>query len=79
MSIGSNWATQGVWGGIHDVTHFGCRASRYSKTSMGEACTPDHAPTAAFPMSRGTVMPPVQGCSKKDYQVRIVVGMMVDG
>lgn len=46
---------------------------------MGEACTPDHAPTAAFPMSRGTVMPPVQGCSKKDYQVRIVVGMMVDG
>jgi hypothetical protein len=64
---------------IHDVTHFGCRAARYSKTSTGEACTPDHAPTTAFPMSPGTVMPPVQGCSKQDYQVLIVVGMMVDG
>jgi hypothetical protein len=64
---------------IHDVTHFGCRAARYSKSSTGEACTPDHAPTTAFPMSPGTVMPPVQGCSKQDYQVLIVVGMMVDG
>ena len=64
---------------IHDVTHFGCRAARYSKTSTGEACTPDHAPTTAFPMSPVTVMPPVQGCSKQDYQVLIVVGMMVGG
>jgi hypothetical protein len=63
---------------IHDVTHFGCRAARYSKTSTGEACTPDLAPTTAFPMSPGTVMPPVQGCNKKDYQVLIVVGMMVN-
>ena len=29
-------------------------------------------------MSPGTVMPPVQGCNKKDYQVLIVVGMLVN-
>lgn len=64
---------------IHDVTHFGCRAARYSKTSTGKACTPDHAPTTAFPMSPGTAMPAVQDCSKQDFQVLIVVGMMIDG
>jgi hypothetical protein len=64
---------------IYDVTHFGCRAARYSATSTGQSCTPDKAPTAAFPMSPGTVMPAVEGCSKRDYQVLIVVGMMIDG
>jgi hypothetical protein len=27
-------------------------------------------------MSPGTVMPAVEGCSKQDYQVLIVIGMM---
>jgi hypothetical protein len=30
-------------------------------------------------MNPGTVMPAVEGCSKRDYQVLIVVGMMIDG
>jgi len=64
---------------IYDVTHFGCRAARYAHTSTGQACTPDHAPLSAFPMSPSTVMPTVQGCSKQDYQVLIVVGMMTGG
>jgi hypothetical protein len=30
-------------------------------------------------MSPGVAMPMVEGCSKRDYQVLIVVGMMVEG
>ncbi len=64
---------------VYDVTHFGCRAARYAQTSTGQACTPDNAPRSAFPMSPSTVMPTLQGCSKQDYQVLIVVGMMTGG
>lgn len=63
---------------IYDVTHFGCRAARYSEASTGMACTPDQAPQSAFPMSPATAMPAVEGCSKRDYQVLIVIGMMVN-
>ena len=62
---------------IHDVTHFGCRAALYTAKD-GQSCTPDKAPQSAFPMSQGTVMPGVEGCSKRDYQVLIVIGMMVE-
>ena len=44
----------------------------------GKACTPDKAPMSVFPMTPGTVMPEVEGCSKQDYQVLIVIGMMVE-
>jgi hypothetical protein len=62
---------------IYDVTHLRCRAALYTAAS-GQACTPDKTPVDAFPMSAGTAMPAVEGCSKQDYQVLIVTGMMVE-
>jgi hypothetical protein len=62
---------------IYDVTHLRCRAALYT-ASNGQSCTPDKTPVDAFPMSIGTAMPAVEGCSKQDYQVLIVMGMMVD-
>lgn len=63
---------------IYDVTHLGCRAALYTKKETGKACTPDKAPMSVFPMTPGTIMPAVEGCSKQDYQVLIVIGMMVE-
>jgi len=63
---------------IYDVTHLGCRAALYTESDAGKACTPDKAPMSVFPMSPGTVMPAVEGCSKRDYQVLIVIGMVAD-
>lgn len=63
---------------IYDVTHLGCRAALYTSAS-GASCTPDSTNTNVFPMRPGIDMPQVQGCNKQDYQVLIVVGMMVDG
>lgn len=62
---------------IYDVTHLRCRAALYT-ASQGQSCTPDNTPTDVFPMSPGISMPAVDGCSKRDYQVLIVYGMMVE-
>ena len=64
---------------IHDVTHLGCRAALYRPSAEGAACTPDKTPTGVFPMSPAETMPAVDGCSKRDYQVLIVLGRMVAG
>ncbi len=64
---------------IYDVTHLHCRAAVYTPKAQGQSCTPDKTPTQVFPMSPGVEMPAVEGCSKRDYQVLIVIGMMVDG
>lgn len=63
---------------ILDVTHLHCRAAIYTPQTSGQSCTPDKTPTQVFPMSPGLAMPAVEGCSKRDYQVLIVIGMMVD-
>lgn len=63
---------------IYDVTHLGCRAALYT-ASTNAACTPDNTNTNVFPMRPDISMPEVQGCNKQDYQVLIVIGMMVDG
>ena len=63
---------------IYDVTHLRCRAALYTAQSDGRSCTPDDTPTHVFPMSPGVVMPAVEGCNKRDYQVLIVFGMMVE-
>ena len=63
---------------IHDVTHLRCRAALYTAQADGKSCTPDHTPTDVFPMSPGITMPEVSGCTKRDYQVLIVLGMLVD-
>lgn len=62
---------------IHDVTHLRCRAALY-RAADGQSCTPDKTPTDVFPMGPGIAMPSVQGCSKRDYQVLIVVGKLVE-
>lgn len=62
---------------IHDVTHLHCRAALYTAAN-GQSCTPDKTPTQVFPMSPGISMPAVEGCSKRDYQVLIVIGRMVE-
>ncbi len=64
---------------IHDVTHLRCRAAVYTAKNDQESCTPDKTPTQVFPMSPGRAMPAVEGCSKQDYEVLIVIGMMEDG
>jgi hypothetical protein len=64
---------------IYDVTHLRCRAALYTAQDSGQTCTPDKTPTDVFPMNPGLAMPMVEGCSKRDYQVLIVVGMMVEG
>ena len=62
---------------INDVTHLRCRAAVYT-AKTGEACTPDKTPTQVFPMDPGREMPAIEGCTKQDYQVLIVIGRMVD-
>ena len=64
---------------IYDVTHLRCRAALYTAVAEGKSCTPDKTPKDVFPMSPGVSMPSVEGCTKQDYQVLIVTGMMVDG
>jgi hypothetical protein len=63
---------------ILDVTHLRCRAALYTAKAAGQSCTPDKTPTGVFPMSPGIAMPAVEGCSKQDFQVLIVVGTMVE-
>jgi hypothetical protein len=60
---------------IH-VTHLGCRAGRYRPEATGAVCTPANAAPEQFPVAPGAAMPPVTHCSKQDYQVLIVVGMV---
>ncbi len=61
---------------VYDVTHLRCRAAVYTAKD-GQSCTPDKTPAGVFPMSPEKSMPSVDGCSKKDYQVLIVVGKMI--
>lgn len=63
---------------LHDVTHLACRSARYRPETGGRSCSPANAQESAFPVSPGAAMPPVQGCSKQDYAVLIVIGVGVD-
>ena len=50
--------------------------SRYTPPASGKnSCSPANAPATAFPVSPGAAMPPVDGCSKQDYAVLIVIGV----
>ena len=61
---------------LHDVTHLACRSARYTPPASGKnSCSPANAPATAFPVSPGAAMPPVDGCSKQDYAVLIVIGV----
>ena len=72
----SSWSLTGG-ASVYDVTHLGCRAAVYTP-EQGQSCTPDATPLNVFPMRPDISMPAVAGCTKRDYQVLIVVGKMTD-
>ena len=63
---------------LHDVTHLRCRSARYTPALEDSSCSPSRAPEAAFRVTPGALMPPVEGCSKQDYSVLFVVAVAVE-
>ena len=63
---------------LYDVTHLACRSARYTPVEGGGSCSPENARKTAFPVAPGGAMPPVQGCTKQDYAVLIVIGVGVE-
>ncbi|MGE3978302.1 MAG: hypothetical protein AB7F94_12025 [Nitrospira sp.] len=64
---------------LYDVTHMACRSARYTPATVGGSCSPASAKQTAFPVAPGGTMPPVEGCTKQDYAVLIVIGVGVEG
>ncbi len=60
---------------LYDVTHLRCRSARYTPAAAANSCSPAKAQRSAFPVAPGAAMPPVEGCTKQDYEVLIVIGM----
>ena len=63
---------------LYDVTHLACRSARYTPAAVGSSCSPANAKQTAFPVVPGGTMPPVEGCTKQDYAVLIVIGVGVE-
>ncbi|MDF0643971.1 MAG: hypothetical protein P0111_08060 [Nitrospira sp.] len=63
---------------LYDVTHLACRSGRYTPAAVDTSCSPANAPKSAFPVAPGGTMPPVEGCTKRDYAVLIVIGVGVE-
>lgn len=63
---------------LYDVTHLACRSARYTPATAGGSCSPANAKQTAFPVVPGGAMPPVEGCTKQDYAVLIVIGVGVE-
>jgi hypothetical protein len=63
---------------LYDVTHLRCRSARYTPTTGEGSCSPANVQKAAFPVTPGGVMPPVEGCKKQDYSVLIVIAVAVE-
>src|SRR5688500_17070873 len=60
---------------LYDVTHLACRSARYIPAAVDGSCSPANAQKTAFPVAPGEAMPPVEGCTKQDYAVLIVIGV----
>jgi hypothetical protein len=63
---------------LYDVTHLACRSARYTPATSQKACSPANAPKTAFRVAPGRAMPPVDGCTKQDYAVLIVIGVAAE-
>jgi hypothetical protein len=63
---------------LYEVTHLACRSARYTPAVAGGSCSPANAQKTAFPVAPGGMMPPVEGCTKQDYAVLIVIGVGVE-
>ena len=59
---------------LYDVTHLACRSARYTPKAK-DSCSPANVRITGFPVTPGAAMPVVNGCSKQDYAVLIVVGL----
>ena len=57
---------------LDQVTHLACRSARYT----GAACSPAQARSFDFPVSPGATMPAVGECSKQDFSVLFVTGII---
>ena len=60
---------------LDQVTHLACRSAVYSN-AKGQACSPASVNAANFPVSPGASMPAVTDCTKQDYNVLFVVGLV---
>jgi hypothetical protein len=63
---------------LYDVTHLPCRSARYTPATSDSSCSPAKAQQAAFPVTPGGPMPPVEGCNKQDYAVLLVIAVAVE-
>ena len=63
---------------LYDVTHLACRSARYTPAAVGGSCSPANVLKTAFPVAPGGTMPPVEGCTKQDYAVLIVIAVGVN-
>jgi len=63
---------------LYDVTHLAYRSARYTPAAGGGSCSAANVQKTAFPVAPGGVMPPVEGCTKQDYAVLIVIGVGVE-
>jgi hypothetical protein len=59
---------------LYDVTHLACRSARYTPATGG-SCSPANAQKTAFPVAPGGAMSSVEGCTKQDYAVLIVIAV----
>ena len=61
---------------LFEVTHLPCRSARYQplQDTSASASSPLMANLANFPVRPGAKMPAVEGCSKQDYSVLLLVG-----
>ena len=63
---------------LHNVTHLACRSARYTPATVSSSCSPAKVQKTAFPVAPGGAMPPVEGCTKQDYAVLIVIAVGVE-
>ena len=65
---------------IYDVTHLACRSARYTPAANdSRGCSPEKAPSGAFPVEPGASMPSIEGCNKQDYAVLFLIGVAEEG
>lgn len=62
---------------LYEVTHLPCRSARYSPVDRTRY-SPQSANLSNFPVQPGAEMPAVEGCTKQDYAVLLLVGKSVE-
>ncbi len=63
---------------LYNVTHLACRSAHYTPATVSGSCSLANAKQPAFPVAPGRTMPPVEGCTKQNYAVLIVIDVGVE-